>query len=762
MRGVPGNHILMRQQSQREPIEQQANEAAPPLEPGEKKGVFPERQASNEAGSSTVPSMVSEVMHSAGRQLNAATRAFMEARFRYDFSNVRLHTDAKAAASAGALNADAYTVGSQIVFNTGRFAPDTSPGKRLLAHELTHVVQQGECGDGGLVLSPDSQERYEQEADLVARTVVSGGSAGKILSATSFGRVERKIQRFESEEHRSLGNEASGTAMVNVGGLKPGTKFELQFGDVVALTGDYFEWWELELLAGIPGDHGKKAGTRDEIIYALYLIKQFDPRFWGGIWAFYPSGFSEEVRNAVQKRYQKLAATNTPHFAAPRGRDAAGKPLPGPEQSAGSKYRSLHESALRAAYQAGVTKGNISLAMAREAAAQHFLSDAFSAGHVRTPAGQIREYWGSLYPLFWYNLLHKMALDVATYINEKENNLATAAVSVQVIYEKIDKQMKKPEIASLPQLTLGDLVTKVFHDFDNEAGLSIGKDQMLFGDSHLDDPNPTNVTRRKAVQAMRAGIKDVEQAFRIGKSGTKFKNSGGLYVAVRKATHAPADNYVAESKLPKPTSDVAAQNWQAPNFESLWGKPMVGTTGPTVGSRFTAMLQAGQEIRMSLDDLAQQFPEVDDGDVHPRQAYLKGFVKPLVDKPKTEFLSIINWAPNYGLHSTDRDDVSLETGEELQKAGRLAGMTTKARVGYIRELIKGRVVSDEQELVISIFETAPASERPVIYKELEGHDWKGDWIHGVRVTNDDIWNGLNTERLARLKTLINQGTSGKH
>jgi hypothetical protein len=66
----------------------------------------------------------------------------MEARFGHDFGQVRVHTDAKAAESARAVNALAFTVGRNVVFGTGQYAPKTSAGQRLIAHELTHVGQQ--------------------------------------------------------------------------------------------------------------------------------------------------------------------------------------------------------------------------------------------------------------------------------------------------------------------------------------------------------------------------------------------------------------------------------------------------------------------------------------------------------------------------------------------------------------------------------------------------------------------------------------------
>ena len=80
---------------------------------------------------------------SSGQFLPKSSRAFFEPRFGQDFSQVRVHTDTKAAESARAVNAKAFTMGRNIVFGAGQYAPGTSAGKRLLAHELTHVIQQG-------------------------------------------------------------------------------------------------------------------------------------------------------------------------------------------------------------------------------------------------------------------------------------------------------------------------------------------------------------------------------------------------------------------------------------------------------------------------------------------------------------------------------------------------------------------------------------------------------------------------------------------
>lgn len=77
-----------------------------------------------------------------GQPLPESVRTFFEPRFGHDFSQVRVHTEQRAAEKAGAINAVAYTTGQDIVFGTGQYSPQTEGGQRLLAHELTHVVQQ--------------------------------------------------------------------------------------------------------------------------------------------------------------------------------------------------------------------------------------------------------------------------------------------------------------------------------------------------------------------------------------------------------------------------------------------------------------------------------------------------------------------------------------------------------------------------------------------------------------------------------------------
>jgi hypothetical protein len=126
-----------------------------------------QRSADRSTGPALAPPIVHDVLRSAGRPLDPATRSLMERRFGHDFSRVRVHDDARAAQSARAVNAHAYTVGGNVVFGPGQFAPATREGARLLAHELAHVVQQSRDGvpsrEPYRLGAPTSH--HEQEAD---------------------------------------------------------------------------------------------------------------------------------------------------------------------------------------------------------------------------------------------------------------------------------------------------------------------------------------------------------------------------------------------------------------------------------------------------------------------------------------------------------------------------------------------------------------------------------------------------------------------
>jgi len=118
---------------------------------------------------SSVPGIVNNVVGSSGQPLNTPTRSFMEQRFGQDFGHVRVHTDSKAADAAQSVQARAFTLGSNVVFNRGEYSPHNSTGKKLLAHELTHVVQQG--NDRSLIQRNPFPGESEEHYDLRRRMI---------------------------------------------------------------------------------------------------------------------------------------------------------------------------------------------------------------------------------------------------------------------------------------------------------------------------------------------------------------------------------------------------------------------------------------------------------------------------------------------------------------------------------------------------------------------------------------------------------------
>ncbi len=157
-----------------------------------------QRQA-NGVAPGGIPPLVHEVLAASGQSLDSGTRAFMESRFRHDFSGVRVHTDERAARSARAVGAQAYAVGRNIVFGRGSYAPTTRSGRELLAHELTHVVQQASASGPiqGAGLEVDPSPSAEREAQEFAVRVMSDATPQQVPSAGSGGlqRLPLSLQR---------------------------------------------------------------------------------------------------------------------------------------------------------------------------------------------------------------------------------------------------------------------------------------------------------------------------------------------------------------------------------------------------------------------------------------------------------------------------------------------------------------------------------------------------------------------------------------
>ncbi len=141
-----------------------------------------------------------------GQALDDSTRARMEGAFGADFSSVRLHTGGAASDSAKSVQAHAYTVGDNVVFQSGKYDPGSDSGQRMLAHELTHVVQQrsgpvdGTPAAGGIKVS-DPSDRFEREAERTADRVMATPAPAPVqTTAAGPGLQRQEAPEEEAEE----------------------------------------------------------------------------------------------------------------------------------------------------------------------------------------------------------------------------------------------------------------------------------------------------------------------------------------------------------------------------------------------------------------------------------------------------------------------------------------------------------------------------------------------------------------------------------
>ncbi|GAA4922176.1 uncharacterized protein DUF4157 [Stackebrandtia albiflava] len=149
--------------------------------------------------------LVHRVIGSGGSAIDDTTRTDMEQRFGHDFGDVRIHTGPEADRSARSLNAQAYTVGTDIVFRDGGYSPGSDSGRHVLAHELTHVVQQrsgpvdGTDVGGGVQVS-DPGDRFEREAAQTADAVMSAPAPVVPSAATAAPAGVQRVPEEEPEE----------------------------------------------------------------------------------------------------------------------------------------------------------------------------------------------------------------------------------------------------------------------------------------------------------------------------------------------------------------------------------------------------------------------------------------------------------------------------------------------------------------------------------------------------------------------------------
>jgi len=363
----------------------------------------------------TVQPIVRDVLRSPGQPLDADTRTFMEPRFghdfsqvqidrttplmtktdltisqpgdqgeqeadrmaeqvmrgskhaqSYDFSQVRIHTDTQAAESARAINAVAYTVGRHIVFGSGQYAPGTTAGQRLLAHELTHVVQQtGRDHNGGTAkIQRFTTDEHKLIGDLAAKEAGKGFTPA-MIKQSPLGDILRKGSRF------------------------PMGKQVKTYGDIVA-DPDYFALFEDLIKA-----EGDRPGRLGVGVLAARNIQHFTPdnvKYWKELHDF-------AVEQMFFAHNQLAFVIEILHGLDPILEAARAAMLKDDTEAASkllTEYRRRFEP-LRGRLEP-LSKNARDLAkqaLMRNAFADHFLSDAFAAGHIVAPRKEILQEAGT-------------------------------------------------------------------------------------------------------------------------------------------------------------------------------------------------------------------------------------------------------------------------------------------------------------------------------------------------------------------------------
>ncbi len=403
------------------------------------------KESSGGQASHDASPVVQQALSSGGQPLDTGVQTSMEARFGQDFNHVRVHTDEQAAESAQAINARAYTVRSDVVFGEGEYRPETGEGQRLLAHELTHVVQQ----------------------DVISQRISQGGV----------------LQRFEAPEHIDIGETGASLKVKLSNGL------ELTYGEISALVGDFFETPEMldkadpeevkHILKLVKEQHqaGGKLKQSDVEFQEATQVREktvYDPatgaelgkqgQFRGGKKA----GTAKELET---ESYFSLAKKNILHFTPENIRSGwsqgHAKALDYAQKSNEAVKQGKNDDAAELRRQALLT----------DAGSAHFLEDAFSSGHILNPV-DVKDW---------------MTKQWTTNPDFKERALKRLkeAAHKDVWYgpnSTIDKRIDAL-LRSISVDVVSSAGLKVLHDYLNQKGIDVingrGDTWRAFGDFNL-------------------------------------------------------------------------------------------------------------------------------------------------------------------------------------------------------------------------------------------------------------------------------------
>ncbi len=582
-----------------------------------------------------------------GRPLDAETRRFFESRFNRDLGHVRVHADARASESARAVNALAFTVGRDVVFDAAAYAPQTSAGRRLMAHELTHVVQQGGTSrDKGFVpVSPVTKtrgllQRWEglEHKKVGNRAQNEFPYRGTILTdMTALRATPRKnpsaphsnirADIFSGAKVLVLGKERgwvqvlveSGTAQDNKGRTvsaetmtgyvsqelitKSGAIFDaelpvggglnLSYGDLVAFGGDHFkDFAQIADETSTPAGRARLKKLRDTTDSEATQSPAYED--------------SATISKEYAERYKNLALENVSHFS------LGGTAL--------TTWQEMHRDAIIDALEAG-KKGDstgLAKAYALNGFADHFLTDSFSSGHVRVPRERmiiyykkfardvfqhIIDYVSDRLGTRIYELLRQDYLRVRQFGDEGDRRDAVARVRAQIV-QAITNAGGPAKVQENFGLYVAGAISKILHDLEGTQGLNVVSKKhpdgwTAFGDASLEVPgNAKNLAY--VTEAVRASKQDLLNAFKVGldvltRHG-KTPPQAAIDAAMADITKKVGPPYAALEFVPSPAPDVKPlPSWEWGNLDKTMQSKLVAV----IAKYLTTTAQA---------ELLMQFP----------------------------------------------------------------------------------------------------------------------------------------------------------
>jgi len=502
-------------------------------------------QSSAEAEIGAVPAGFAAQLRAAsgGTPIPTEVRGGLEAGLGASLEAVRLHSGPDSAALSDQVQAQAFTVGQDVHFARGAYNPASEQGYHLLAHEVVHTLQSDAGAPAGsLTVGPgDSPAEREAEA-LASRLTAQRHTTGPAVSgpAPTGGAGSAVVRRFGREEHKQLGD-------ATYADVDLGNGLVLTWGDVVSLAGDEF-------------------GTVEDLKAA----------------AATPAGRAELRRimsndNNHSAQYVDLAMHNVPHFAG--------------GGTAMATWSSHHESALLTALLAGLDDSEPQWQQAQltEAFGQHFLTDSFSAGHVRTPRAEIIAWYQddfaprALPPLIAYAknwLRSELIKQISPQVLMPDAGIGAMVDALMWGALKWFDDDIHQKLQPLVGLGISGAISGTLHDRDNERGLWVASPAhpdpwLAYGDGKL------KCAPESADQAELAVITAREQIVQARALGhTRREQRGVVAQTSRPVNEVPSSVHFAldSAQLDGPT--IAALN-QAAEFLTAHSEQVLDISGHT-------------------------------------------------------------------------------------------------------------------------------------------------------------------------------------